>query len=152
VLGRFKDRRRDPSAERPGRALERNNSGALRPGTAVTRDRRSPSPGPQVQYYDDDEDDDTSQYPEEDKTAGYSTMYRFDNGSGGRETMYTGRETMYSEYSRASFLDVEKSEKARGQLVDRVGVMFDLSGRERSVIPPVPRLPSALAAGVGNRF
>jgi len=38
--------------------------------------------------------------------------------------------------------------------VDRVGAMFDLSGRERAAVPPVPKLPAGLvAAGPGgNRF
>ncbi|KAJ7650708.1 hypothetical protein FB45DRAFT_997532 [Roridomyces roridus] len=153
VIGRFRDRPRD---ERTGRALERNDSGVLRPGAAGGRDRLSPSspgfsPGSRVRF-SDYEDDDQSRYPDEDKTAGYSTMYRYEGGRD-TDTMYTGRETMYSEYSRASFLDVDKSDKARTQLVDRVGSMFDLSGRERSAIPPVPKLPAALAAGaVGNRF
>jgi len=94
-------------------------------------------------YLDDDE---ASRYPDEERTAGRSTMYRFDNGSGGRDTMY-------SEYSRSSFMDLEKSEQARGQLVERVGRLFDLSGRERSAVPPVPKLPASLvAAGGGNRF
>ncbi|KAJ7510417.1 hypothetical protein B0H11DRAFT_1187899 [Mycena galericulata] len=150
VLGRFRDR--NELRERAGGALERNNSGALRPGT-MRNERRSPSPSVVPQDYLDD-DDDKSQYPDEEKTAGRSTMYRFENGLGARDTMYTnGRETMYSEYSRASFLDVEKSEAARSKLVERVHVTFDLSGRERSAVPPVPKLPpSAMAAGGGNRF
>ncbi|KAJ7116393.1 hypothetical protein C8R44DRAFT_792413 [Mycena epipterygia] len=146
VLGRFKDTGRQGQRERGGGgALERNNSGALRPGTIAARGRLSPSPSPTRMGYSDD--DEASRYPDEEKTAGRSTMYRFDAGG--------ARDTMYSEYSsRASFLDMEKSEQARGQLVERVGVMFDLSGREKGrAVPPVPKLPAALlAAGGGNRF
>ncbi|KAJ6544070.1 hypothetical protein B0H19DRAFT_1169507 [Mycena capillaripes] len=158
VLGRFRDTGAREQGRRMGIALERNNSGALRPGAGIVR--RSPSPGarsPTVDeyvranadryavgaYLDDDE---ASRYPDEEKTAGRSTMYRVD---------HSGRETMrWSEYSsRASFLDLDKSEKARGQLVDRVGAMFDLSGRERAAVPPVPKLPAGLLAGPGgNRF
>ncbi|KAJ7106497.1 hypothetical protein C8R43DRAFT_209855 [Mycena crocata] len=147
VLGRFQDTREQH--KRVGSALERNNSGALRPGI-TGRLSPAPSPSPTAEEYSDVDDDDVSKYPDDDKTAGRSTMYKFDNGSGTRETM------RWSEYStRASLLDIEKSEQARGQLVERVGVMFDLSGRERSRVPPVPKLPAAfLAAGGpgGNRF
>ncbi|KAJ7678497.1 hypothetical protein B0H17DRAFT_1078413 [Mycena rosella] len=135
VVGRF---RAQEQGQREPRALERNNSGALRPGT--TRGRLGPSSVGGA-YSDDDE---ASRYPDEDKTAGRATMYRFDSGGGARDTMY-------SEYSRVSFMDVEKSDQARGQLVERVGAMFDLSGRERSAIPPVPKIPAALVGG-GNRF
>ncbi|KAJ7242806.1 hypothetical protein B0H12DRAFT_1074223 [Mycena haematopus] len=153
VLGRFHDThtQREAKGKRMAIALERNNSGALRPGTG--RPIRSSSPTPQAvedavypegQYSDDDQ---ASQYPDEDRTAGRSTMYRIENG--GRETM------RWSEYTdtRASFLDIDKSETARGALVSRVGAMFDLSGRERerAVVPPVPKLPAGLVAG-GNRF
>ncbi|KAJ6570169.1 hypothetical protein DFH09DRAFT_1080325 [Mycena vulgaris] len=147
VLGRFRSTAREQ--ERP-RALERNNSGALRPGTYRERAAEQPAMG-DAAYSDDDE---ASRYPDEERTAGRSTMYRFDSGGGG------GRETQrWSEYSsRASFMDLEKSEQARGQLVERVGVMFDLSGRERpaGAVPPVPKLPAhaLMAAGGpgGNRF
>ncbi|KAJ7746644.1 hypothetical protein B0H16DRAFT_1692667 [Mycena metata] len=149
VLGRFQDNNdaRERAARR-GSALERNNSGALRPGTI--NPRRAPSPSRSIGmdgggaggYSDDDE---ASRYPDEDKTAGRSTMY-----SDGRDTMRWSDN--YS--TRASFMDVDKSEQARGQLVQRVGVMFDLSGRERNVVPPVPKLPTAFLAGGpgGNRF
>ncbi|KAJ7039585.1 hypothetical protein C8F04DRAFT_295375 [Mycena alexandri] len=153
VLGRFQDNNdsRERAARR-GSALERNNSGALRPG--AINNRRAPSPSRSIGmdgggaggYSDDDE---ASRYPDEDKTAGRSTMYRVENGNG-RDTMRWSDD--YS--TRASFMDVDKSEQARGQLVQRVGVMFDLSGRERNAVPPVPKLPAALlAAGPGgNRF
>jgi hypothetical protein len=121
--------------ERGGSALERNDSRALR--------RRGAALEPKPEAYLDD--DEVSRYPDDERPAGRATMYKFDNARGG------GRETMYSQYSRASFMDTDKSEEARGRLVDRVGVMFDLSGRERSAIPPVPRLPPAMVAG-GNRF
>ncbi|KAJ6466604.1 hypothetical protein C8R47DRAFT_1326241 [Mycena vitilis] len=159
VLGRFRDPgtgAREQAERRMGTALERNNSGALRPGVGPRGGRRSPTSVPTSAAYtasdagDDaySDDDEASRYPDEDKTAGRGTMYRFEHDG-------HGRETMYSTPSRVSFMDLEKSEKARGQLVDRVGVMFDLSGRERAAVPPVPKLPSAalLAAGPGgNRF
>ncbi|KAJ7454759.1 hypothetical protein FB451DRAFT_653001 [Mycena latifolia] len=146
VLGRFRSPARE-QGERPARALERNNSGALRRGTV--RDQNQLYPEAAGDAYSDD--DEASRYPDEEKTAGRSTMYRFDNGSSGgdRDTLRWSE----SRDSRASFLDLEKSEQARGMLVERVGVMFDLSGRERSAIPPVPKLPAGLVtAGVGNRF
>ncbi|KAJ7914938.1 hypothetical protein B0H13DRAFT_2001733 [Mycena leptocephala] len=162
VLGRFRDTTTQNRRMGIGIALERNNSGVLRPG-AGGNFRRAPSPNggsPTAAEYAAaadlgmgaySDDDEASRYPDEDKTAGRSTMYRVEGGA--RETM------RWSEYSRntdtrASFMDLEKSEQARGQLVERVGAMFDLSGRERSAIPPVPKLPpSLLAAGPGgNRF
>ncbi|KAJ6630998.1 hypothetical protein B0H10DRAFT_702776 [Mycena sp. CBHHK59/15] len=140
VLDRFHEPRDEP--ERAGSALGRNDSGVLRP-KKHTRFEDERNPKPMLEYYSNN--DEASQYPDEDKTAGRATMYRFDHG---------GRDTMYSEYSRASFLDVEKSEKARDRLVEHVGAIFDLSGRERSVIPPMPKVPpTLLAAGNGrNRF
>ncbi|KAJ6468418.1 hypothetical protein C8R45DRAFT_470424 [Mycena sanguinolenta] len=151
VLGRFRDAnaQREEKGRRMAIALERNNSGALRPGTG--RPIRSSSPTPQAagdaRYPDGgySDDDQASQYPDEDRTAGRSTMYRVENG--GSDTM---RWSGYTD-TRASFLDLDKSEKARGALVDRVGAMFDLSGRERPAVPPVPKLPAGLMAG-GNRF
>ncbi|KAJ7841306.1 hypothetical protein B0H14DRAFT_1045960 [Mycena olivaceomarginata] len=157
VLGRFRDphTQREEKGRRMAIALERNNSGALRPGIGRPIRPSSPSPSrpaefddaryPQGAYSDDDE---ASRYPDEDRTAGRSTMYRVE---GGRETM---RWSGYTVDTRASFLDVDKSEQARGALVNRVGEMFDLSGRERSAAPPVPKLPAGLVAGGpgGNRF
>ncbi|KAK7032790.1 hypothetical protein R3P38DRAFT_3264791 [Favolaschia claudopus] len=145
VLGRFRDPQEN-KARRMGIALERNNSGALRPG--IGRPIRSSSPAPipddvREAYSDDDE---ASQYPDEDRTAGRSTMYRVENG--GRDTI---RWSEYEVDARASFLEVENSEKARGTLVDRVGKMYDSSGREKAAVPPVPKIPAGLV-GVGNRF
>ncbi|KAJ7183149.1 hypothetical protein C8R46DRAFT_1209317 [Mycena filopes] len=159
VLGRFQDQdARERAARRVGNALERNNSGALRPGTVNPRGRApspsrwpggglSPTAGGGDEAYSDD--DEASRYPDDDKTAGRSTMYRVENG-GGRDTIRWSDD--YS--TRASFMDVDRSEQARGQLVQRVGTIFDLSGRERNVVPPVPKLPAGLlAAGPGgNRF
>ncbi|KAJ7056565.1 hypothetical protein C8F01DRAFT_1233686 [Mycena amicta] len=144
VLGRF----RDPiGPERDAGntvALERNNSGALRPGARMVR-FSPPSP----------DDDDASRYPDDELTAGRRTMYRFDNSSSGNEDEDEAigtRDTVYSDYSRASFMDTGKSQAVRGRLVDRVGTMFDQNGRPlRAIVPPVPKLPPELLSG-GNRF
>ncbi|KAF7330298.1 hypothetical protein MVEN_02467700 [Mycena venus] len=153
VLGRFRDptAQREEKGRRMAIALERNNSGALRAGTG-----RPIRPTSDVSYADRfprggayTDDDEASRYPDEDRTAGRSTMYRVERGDG-RDTM---RWSGYTD-TRASFLDVEKSEQARGALVDRVGAMYDLSGRERPAVPPVPKLPAGLvmAGPGGNRF
>ncbi|KAF8207149.1 hypothetical protein K438DRAFT_1815794 [Mycena galopus ATCC 62051] len=152
VLGRFRDPhvQREEKGRRMAIALERNNSGALRPGTGRPIRSSSPTPSPTAEmteggYSDDDQ---ASHYPDEDRTAGRSTMYRVENG-----TSDTMRWSQYTD-TRASFLDINKSDKARGALVNRVEAMFDLSGRERAAVPPVPRLPAGLVAAgpVGNRF
>ncbi|KAF7303203.1 hypothetical protein MKEN_01284000 [Mycena kentingensis (nom. inval.)] len=146
VLGRFRDPTPRDRAPGNGVALERNNSGVLRPGARQRVVRFSPEPSPTRQRDYEEDDDDASRYPDDERTAGRKTMYRFDsNGEGSRDTMY-------SEYSRTSFMDVSRSEQARGRLVDRVGMMYDHNGREvRSPAPPVPRLPPELLAGA-NRF
>ncbi|KAF7295199.1 hypothetical protein MIND_01058700 [Mycena indigotica] len=151
VLGRF---RQPVNRERDAAALERNNSGALRPGTNTRRVRFSPQRSPTREAYSEEEedDDDASLYPDDERTAGRKTMFLFDKSSSGNEDDTIGaRGTVYSEYSRASFMDNGKSEVARGRLVDRVGAMFDSTGRERPAAPPVPRLPPELLAGA-NRF
>ncbi|PBK61000.1 hypothetical protein ARMSODRAFT_677421 [Armillaria solidipes] len=91
---------------------------------------------------EDYDSDDYSRYPEEDKSAGRSTMYRLDRGAAS-----TGRLSTWSGDSRASIMDLEKSEVARQRFVKRIEAMFDQNGRELpgSEIPPVPRLPEGLS-------
>lgn len=86
--------------------------------------------------------DDYSRDPEEDKSTGRSTMYRLDRGAAS-----TGRLSTWSGDSRASIMDLEKSEVARQRFVKRIEAMFDQNGRELpgSEIPPVPRLPEGLS-------
>jgi len=95
-------------------------------------------------YYNDENDDDRSRYPDEDRTAGRSTMYMLENGSGVEDSRFS----RYSEASRMSILDGEESENVRARFVRRVEAMMDNgSGRERGRTrePPVPKLPEGLA-------
>nr|GAT60970.1 predicted protein [Mycena chlorophos] len=156
VLGRFRQPSERDAAVGTAQALERNNSGALRPGVPMGRRVRfSPERSPTKENYseEEDEDDDASRYPDDELTAGRRTMYMFDHdGSSDNDEASFNRDTVYSEYSRASFMDNSKSQAARGRLLDRVGVMFDESGRERAAaIPPVPKLPPELMGGA-TRF
>jgi len=54
-------------------------------------------------------------------------------------------------YSRASFLDPDKSEEARDRFVQRVTEMFGENGRERDTVPPVPKLPAAYAVDASTK-
>jgi hypothetical protein len=102
-------------------------------------------------YYNDEDDDDQSRYPDEDRTAGRSTMYMLDNGSGVEDSRFS----RYSEASRISILDGEESENVRARFVRRVEAMMDNgSGRERGRTrePPVPKIPEGLASkGLASR-
>ncbi|KAK0200480.1 hypothetical protein DFS33DRAFT_1456720 [Desarmillaria ectypa] len=109
----------------------------------VTLDRNQ---SPEVMYRnnqtEDYDSDDYFRYPEEDKNVGRTTMYRLDRGAAS-----TGRLSTWSGDSRASVMDLEKSEVARQRFVKRIEAMFDQNGRElpESEIPPVPRLPEGLS-------
>ncbi|KAG7442082.1 uncharacterized protein BT62DRAFT_1079611 [Guyanagaster necrorhizus] len=91
---------------------------------------------------EDYDSDGYSRYPEENKSVGRSTMYRLERGA-----VSTGRLSTWSGDSRASIMDLEKSEVARQRFVKRIEAMFDQNGRELpgSEIPPVPRLPEGLS-------
>ncbi|KAK0445012.1 uncharacterized protein EV420DRAFT_1484444 [Desarmillaria tabescens] len=90
---------------------------------------------------DDYDSDDYSRYQEEDRSVGRSAMYQLDRGASSM-----GRLSTWSGDSRASLMDLEKSEAARQRFVKRIEAMFDQNGRELpgSEIPPVPRLPEGL--------
>jgi len=69
--------------------------------------------------------------------------------SAGTEHPANGRSTMYSigesVYSRASFLDSDKSESTRERFIQRVEAMLNAEGRRGyQDIPPVPKLPEGL--------
>ena len=67
-----------------------------------------------------------------------------EEGGGDRNSRWSG-----SIYSRASFLDPDKSEETRERFLRRVEEMYWEDGREKgygpAVVPPVPRLPAAYA-------
>lgn len=87
-------------------------------------------------------DDDSSIYPEEDATAAERSIFdhsQSDQEEGGdRTSRWSG-----SIYSRASFLDPDKSEETRDRFIQRVEAMMRDEGREQ-VIPPVPKIPEGL--------
>ncbi|CAK5268641.1 unnamed protein product [Mycena citricolor] len=132
VMDRFRDTHESPSPS-PGSALERKDSGALRPGIGKPSQRIRFAPPPMAPPEEDD--DQASRYPDDESNAGGYN-----------------RDTVYSSYSRASFMDTDRSQSVRGKLIEHVGLMYEDNGRERSqAIPPVPKLPPDLVAG-GNRF
>lgn len=90
--------------------------------------------------------DEMSQYPDEEKSMGRETMYRYEHGA-----QSTGNLSTWSSGDRdgrTSIMDIEKSEVARERFVQRIDEMFDRDGRERLAAPPVPRLPQAYAKPV----
>ncbi|KXN91350.1 hypothetical protein AN958_01325 [Leucoagaricus sp. SymC.cos] len=109
--------------------------------------------------YDEDEDygpEDASHYPDDEMTPPNrrsrrrrSTVYNSDDehdtssngghGHGNGKSRYSA-----SLYSRASFLDTEKSGEARQRFLQHVEQMLDERG-ERAV-PPVPKLPEEFVA------
>ncbi|KAJ3792288.1 hypothetical protein GGU11DRAFT_803261 [Lentinula aff. detonsa] len=61
---------------------------------------------------------------------------------------------------RASFMDADKSDEARGRFIKRIKTMFDENGRELSpnlgigrnaIIPPVPKIPRGLLQGSSSK-
>lgn len=135
VLDRFEEARMGAET---GRALGRSRSfEALR--------SRLPEHGGS-EYYDDEDE-------------AYSGERTSTEESGGQRTSrWSG-----SIYSRASFLDPEKSEETRERFIQRVEAMYGEDGRENTgggrVVPPVPKIPdSLLGAGaqvpgrIWNRF
>ena len=94
--------------------------------------------------------DDKSIYPDDDKTAGRSTMYEIE----GRESY--SDDGHFSRYSATpsvySVLDREKSGEARDRFIKRVAAMYD--ERRRDEAPPVPSLPDGIirGTGVGRRW
>jgi hypothetical protein len=113
--------------------------------------------------YDDDYDDleDASHYPEDENPSSFnrrsrrrrSTVYMTDeeqdnssnsgHGHGGGEpsSRYSA-----SVYSRASFLDTEKSGEVRQRFLKHVEAMLDERGQRVPAIPPVPKLPEEYVA------
>ena len=93
--------------------------------------------------------DDKSIYPDDDKTAGRSTMYEIEGR--GRDVSYFDDDGRFSRYSATpstySVLDHEKSEEVRDRFIKRVAAMYD--ERERDQAPPVPSLPDGIIRGTG---
>ncbi|KAL1703082.1 hypothetical protein EV121DRAFT_281379 [Schizophyllum commune] len=107
----------------------------------------------------EDEWEHDSRYTEEDSSEG--PVVRFElasdrhlshisegpSASDVHDYYFNGRESRYTEsvYSRAStLLDTERSGEARSRLLGRVEALYDSAGRERSAVPPVPKIPDAL--------
>ncbi|EPQ53110.1 hypothetical protein GLOTRDRAFT_122393 [Gloeophyllum trabeum ATCC 11539] len=100
----------------------------------------------EIEDEDVEDDDDKSYYPEDDKTAGRSTMYMMENGEDLRYSMYTDGDRT----SRGSFLNEDKSWDARQRFLQRVEALYEDTGREKPKPPPVPKLDPALRAKFQN--
>jgi hypothetical protein len=72
-----------------------------------------------------------------------------EEGGGDRSTLYTLADSasIYTQNSRISMMDAEKSERARERFLRKIDAMYDKNGRElapRDYVPPVPVLPTSL--------
>lgn len=124
VLERFKD---TLQGEHTGRSLGRSRSfEAIRnrlPGRISS------------ESYDDEEDEEETGYVFSDERPSTEE-------SGGRSSVY----------SRASFLDPDKSEETRERFLRRVVDMYDGRGRRgnEQAIPPIPKMPDSLLGNGGG--
>ena len=108
--------------------------------------------------YDDYDPEDASYYPEDEMSIRHShcrsTVYISDeeeswsnSGHGHGSSRIRGRKYSDSIYSRASFLDTEKSGEMRQRFLKHVEAMLNERGeRIPPAIPPVPRLPEEFVA------
>jgi len=113
----------------------------------------TPMPG----VYNDYDPEDASHYPEDEMSNRHSrlrrsTVYISDEEEGGSNTGHeygsSKNRRRYSDsiYSRASFLDTEKSGEMRQRFLRHVEAMLNERGRPTCAIPPVPRLPEEFVA------
>ena len=105
----------------------------------------------------DDYPEDASHYPEDEMSIRHSrcrrsTVYISDEEEGGSNSGHgygsSKNRRRYSDsiYSRASFLDTEKSGEMRQRFLKHVETMLNERGRPTYAIPPVPRLPEEFVA------
>ncbi len=133
-----------------------SNNGNANAGLSIPSSRK-----PSVDLYADDDDlEDASYYPDDEihpnrrSRRPRSTLYLSDednehdtssnsgHGHGGkRNNRWSG-----SIYSRASFLDTEKSGEARQRFLRHVEEMLDERGERIPPVPPVPKLPEEFVA------
>ena len=113
----------------------------------------TPIPG----VYGDYDPEDASHYPEDEMSIRHSrlrrsTVYISDEEEGGSNNGHgydnSKNRRRYSDsiYSRASFLDTEKSGEMRQRFLKHVEAMLNERGRPTCAIPPVPRLPEEFVA------
>jgi len=149
VLDRFADtpNHRDEH-EAEGRALGRSRSFEALPVEMVSPPVVSPPEASSRTDVESYVDEDESFYSKEFSNKRRSTIYYSDHEDGAdpRLSRWSG-----SIYSRASFMDPQKSEETRSRFVKRVEAMLDEAGIERGnkrnwdAVPPVPKLPESLA-------
>lgn len=145
VLDRFTEapNHRD-EREAEGKALGRSRSFEVLPVETMS----PPEANPRVDaegYVDEDE----SFYSREFSSKRRSTLCSsdYEDAADPRLSRWSG-----SIYSRASFMDAQKSEETRSRFVKRVEAMLDDAGIERgntqewNAVPPVPKLPDSLAS------
>lgn len=128
--------------EAAGTALGRRKSSEALRNDGPTSSEPIPEAG------EDNGDDAESQHSPDLSRRRRSTVYYSDaeeDGADPRLSRWSG-----SIYSRASFMDPQKSEETRVRFVKRVEAMLDEAGIERGnrdwdAVPPVPKLPEALA-------
>ncbi|GBE85865.1 predicted protein [Sparassis crispa] len=126
---------------RSASALDRPSS-RLRQDVDIHRDE-PPKPDIDDEMYLDMEDD-QSLY--EDADSDDRSLYADEERSeaGDRSSMWSVSE------GRQSFMDTEKSAKARERFVKRVEAMYGESGVDYDAIPPVPHLSPAVKSGLAG--
>ena len=144
VLDRFAEasNHRD-EREAEGKVLGRSRSFEVLPVETMSPPEASPKVDAEG-YVDEDE----SFYSREFSNKRRSTLYGsdYEDAADPRLSRWSG-----SIYSRASFMDAQKSEETRSRFVKRVEAMLDDAGIERgntqewNAVPPVPKLPDSLA-------
>lgn len=108
--------------------------------------------------YDDYDPEDASHYPEDELSNRRSrrhpsTVYISDEENDGSSNSGHGHSngkgrSRYSAsiYSRASFLDTERSDEVRQRFLKHVEAMLDERGERVPAVPPVPKLPEEFVA------
>ena len=145
VLDRFAEapNHRD-EREAEGKVLGRSRSFEVLPVETMPPPEASPKVDAEG-YVDEDE----SFYSREFSSKRRSTLCSsdYEDAADPRLSRWSG-----SIYSRASFMDAQKSEETRSRFVKRVEAMLDDAGIERgntqewNAVPPVPKLPDSLAS------
>jgi len=138
VLARFEESRLSLERER----VMQNSGQALSRSRSIEVSKKQMSE-PSATY-----DEDTSGFSDDDFLTPASLKRRFATSYASSDDDDDDGASRWTEslYSRASFLDPEKSEEARERFVQRVTEMYGGDGRERDAVPPVPKLPAAYAA------
>ncbi|KAK1223354.1 hypothetical protein PQX77_013753 [Marasmius sp. AFHP31] len=117
-----------PTSPSPVPSMTRSRSRSEDDHVPVYQPQRQQRRGQQIPAPQSPGASDDSHY----SANGRYTMYEDD----GQESDYNARSTMYSE--APSFMDESRSRKARDRFLERVGGMYDESGREREPVPPIP--------------